>query len=78
MSTIVYSMHALCICPYIVGGNGPDAKHHDNLQGTVFEDTENSQEQSAFARRQNGHWYLQTYQSYSFGLPYSGKIWRGL
>ena len=19
--------------------NGPDAKHHDNLQGTVFEDT---------------------------------------
>ena len=35
--------------------NGPDAKHHDNLQGTVFEDTENSQEQSAFAHRQNGH-----------------------
>ena len=34
--------------------NGPDAKHHDNLQGTVFEDSENSQEQSAFAHRQNG------------------------
>ena len=30
--------------------NGPDAKHHDNLQGTVFEDTENSQEQSAFTQ----------------------------
>ena len=23
----------------------------------VFEDTENSQEQSAFAHRQNGHWF---------------------
>ena len=44
--------------------------HHDNLQGTVFEDTENSQEQSAFAHRQNGHWYFQTYQSCSFGLYY--------
>ena len=50
--------------------NGPDAKHHDNLQGTVFEDTENSQEQSAFAHRQNGDWCLQTYQSCSFGLYY--------
>ena len=48
--------------------NVPDAKHHDNLQGTVFEDTENSQEQSAFAHRQNGHWYLQAYRNCSFGL----------
>ena len=46
--------------------NGPDAKHHDNLQGTVFEDTENSQEQSAFAHRQNGDWCLHTYQSCSY------------
>ena len=43
--------------------NGPDAKHHDNLQGTVFEDTENSQEHSAFAHRQNGDWCLQTYHA---------------
>ena len=48
----------------------PDAKHHDNLQGTVFEDTENRQEQSAFSHRQNGHWHLQAYQSCSFGLYY--------
>ena len=42
--------------------NGPDAKHHDNLQYciSVFEDTENSQEQSALAHRQNGHRCLHT------------------
>ena len=54
--------------------NGPDAKHHDNLQGTVFEDTENSQEQSAFTvfppDKMDIGVCLQTYQSCSFGLYY--------
>ena len=51
--------------------NGPDAKHHDNLQGILYlKILRTARSNLLLPADKNGHWYFQTYQSCSFGLYY--------